>query len=364
MERFGAFDVKACFNCGNCTATCPLSTEGEQFPRRLIRLAQIGDRDSVVASPELWLCYYCAECSVACRRSAEPGEFMASARRYAIASFDPTRIASLLYTSWTANIAFFVAIGAIILWYLLRDAGPASGTFFEFVSGHSIHNIGIAVVIVTVLAAVLGLANMSWRIWAEARSKSPGKAKKGLISRIASAVGFVAAEWAAQRRHRDCSDEYAVKETWYRARWLVHWCILWGFMGLLLATILDYLFKPQYGAWVPLWYPARLIGTLAGLLLVYGTSMAIWQRLRPTIKYAEHTLASDWVFLGILFTLGITGFALEILDYAAPATVAGNALLLFHIVLAFLVVLMFPFTKFAHVMYRSLALFVHSLARE
>ncbi len=366
LERFGAFDVKACFNCGNCTATCPLTTEDEKFPRRIIRLAQIGDRSSIVASKELWLCYYCGECSVTCRREAEPGEFMASARRYAIASFDPTGLARWLYTSWTANVAAFVAVSALLLWFMLRHAGPVDGRFFEFVSGHTIHDMGIVVIAVTVIAAILGIANMSRRIWVETRGKAkpPGGKKKGLIARVGGAIGHVISEWAAEGRYRDCSDPYAVSEPWYRARWLVHWCILWGFVGLLVATTWNFLFKPEYGAWVPLWYPARLIGTIAGILLVYGAAMALWQRLRPTIKYAEHTLHTDWIFLAFLFLLGVSGFILEILDYTAPATVTGNIVLLLHIVLGFEIVLMLPFTKFAHVMYRSLALFVHALAQE
>ena len=74
MKAFGAFDISACFNCGNCTAVCPLSQDSVAFPRRMIRYAQLGQKANVVASRELWLCYYCAECSDTCPRQAEPGE--------------------------------------------------------------------------------------------------------------------------------------------------------------------------------------------------------------------------------------------------------------------------------------------------
>ena len=42
MKKYGAVNVEKCFNCGNCTAICPLSTSSETFPRRLIRYAQLG----------------------------------------------------------------------------------------------------------------------------------------------------------------------------------------------------------------------------------------------------------------------------------------------------------------------------------
>ena len=48
LQAYGAFDISACFNCGNCTAICPLSTEDSTFPRRLIRYAQVGMRDELL----------------------------------------------------------------------------------------------------------------------------------------------------------------------------------------------------------------------------------------------------------------------------------------------------------------------------
>ena len=89
LERYGAFQITACFNCGNCTAVCPLSEGTADFPRRMVRYAQIGDRQRLLDSKELWQCFYCGECSDTCPRQAEPGEFMAAVRRYAISSYDP-----------------------------------------------------------------------------------------------------------------------------------------------------------------------------------------------------------------------------------------------------------------------------------
>jgi heterodisulfide reductase subunit C len=85
LIRYGAFDINACFNCGNCTAICPLSSQGESFPRKMIRAGQVGMKDRILGSKELWLCYYCGECSETCPVEAEPGEYMASLRRFAIA---------------------------------------------------------------------------------------------------------------------------------------------------------------------------------------------------------------------------------------------------------------------------------------
>jgi len=34
LKKFGAVDINACYNCGNCTAICPLSDEDNSFPRK------------------------------------------------------------------------------------------------------------------------------------------------------------------------------------------------------------------------------------------------------------------------------------------------------------------------------------------
>jgi heterodisulfide reductase subunit C len=98
IRRYGAADISACFSCGTCTASCPLAQSDGTFPRRIIRYAQLGMKDALLGSKELWACYQCGECAETCPTQADPSEFMAATRRYAIASYDRTRLARVLYT--------------------------------------------------------------------------------------------------------------------------------------------------------------------------------------------------------------------------------------------------------------------------
>src|SRR5674476_961040 len=132
MNSFGAFDINACFNCGNCTAVCQLSQDSIAFPRRTIRYAQLGQKANVIASRELWLCYYCAECSDTCPRQAEPGEFMASARRYAIAGFDPTTIARRLYRSATFTWSLLAVVFVLSLIHISEPTRQAEISYAVF----------------------------------------------------------------------------------------------------------------------------------------------------------------------------------------------------------------------------------------
>lgn len=151
LRPYGAFDVSAYFNCGNCTAICPLSNGDASFPRRLIRYGQIGDRQRLLASKEAWLCYYCGECSDTCPRKAEPGEFMASVRRYTIASLDVTGISRLLYTSKLFTGLLLAGLSALLALVLLARGGEMKldhPAFFQFIPFQVVHDVGLVAILV------------------------------------------------------------------------------------------------------------------------------------------------------------------------------------------------------------------------
>ena len=47
IKKYGGFDLNACFNCGNCTAICSLSTEDSSFPREMVRYSVLGLTDDI-----------------------------------------------------------------------------------------------------------------------------------------------------------------------------------------------------------------------------------------------------------------------------------------------------------------------------
>jgi nitrate reductase gamma subunit/ferredoxin len=372
MKTYGAFDISACFNCGNCTAVCPLSQDNVAFPRRMIRYAQLGQKANVVASRELWLCYYCAECSDTCPRQAEPGEFMASARRFAIAGFDPTTIARRLYTSaaftWGLLAAVFALLVVILLaWSPGLPAGRAdSGALLTFVPYEAIHWLGIAVGVIAVVAMVATVVNMLWSI---SRAPAPGglglperRAERFPLKPALHALGTAVAEVFGQERYRDCdSEKLAAPAPLPVRRWVVHYAIMIGMIGLAATTALDYFFK-EPGSYAQVYSPIRLLGTIAGTLLVYGTTVAVIQRLRRPDKYTSHSLLSDWLLLGLLWAIGVTGFILELADYTTLSSWVGVVFVV-HIAFAMELILALPFTKLAHVVYRPLAIWFTEFRR-
>jgi len=337
----------------------------------MIRYSQLGLRDRLIASKEFWLCYYCGECSDTCPRLAEPGEFMASARRYLISSFDLSGISRLLYTSKIFTAIFMIVLSGLFSLVLLYDKGAMELTtpaMFQFITFEIIHGLGLAVIVAAVIIALVGVLRMIKVMkgsleYAQTGEKTDQKSSS-LISRLIPAVKNVAAELAVLKRYRDCEEE--PKTPWYVSHWFIHWTIMWGFIGLLVATSLDYLLmmvadkipaQPD-----PLWYPTRMLGNVAGLILMYGTSLAIIYRFTKPDKYYSHSLLSDWLFLWLLFLAGLTGFIVELAIYLPTGTIWGYVIFFVHVVIGMEIVVLLPFTKFAHAVYRPLALLIHNLS--
>ena len=58
--------LTACYQCGTCTAICPLNVP----VRRIMRGAQVGIKDLAI-SEELWQCATCKQCEVSCPRGVD-----------------------------------------------------------------------------------------------------------------------------------------------------------------------------------------------------------------------------------------------------------------------------------------------------
>jgi len=83
-SRPGGENIKACFSCGTCTATCPVSQIDAEFnPRRIIRQVLLGLRDEVLSSPVIWRCVQCYGCYAKCPQNVKFTEVMAALREMA-----------------------------------------------------------------------------------------------------------------------------------------------------------------------------------------------------------------------------------------------------------------------------------------
>jgi heterodisulfide reductase subunit C len=73
-------DVRACYQCGKCTAGCPLASAMDLMPNQIIRLLQLGEHEQVLKSRTIWQCASCLTCAARCPKEVDPARVMDALR--------------------------------------------------------------------------------------------------------------------------------------------------------------------------------------------------------------------------------------------------------------------------------------------
>jgi heterodisulfide reductase subunit C len=71
VEDLSGESVWACYQCGNCSAGCPLSFAMEILPNQVIRLLNLGQTEEVFQANTVWLCASCLTCMTRCPRGVD-----------------------------------------------------------------------------------------------------------------------------------------------------------------------------------------------------------------------------------------------------------------------------------------------------
>jgi nitrate reductase gamma subunit len=95
---------------------------------------------------------------------------------------------------------------------------------------------------------------------------------------------------------------------------------------------------------------------------VYGATILIIDRYRAANRSVVGSTVADWLLLALLWVTAATGFAIELALYLPGVPVWGYWLFLVHVAVAMELVLLAPFMKLAHALYRPVALFFVALA--
>ena len=81
----GVPTASECYQCGKCTAGCPVAYEMDIPPHQMMRAVQLGMRDPALKSRSIWVCAACETCSARCPQDADPAGVMDALRRIAFA---------------------------------------------------------------------------------------------------------------------------------------------------------------------------------------------------------------------------------------------------------------------------------------
>lgn len=77
--------VGRCFGCKKCTGGCPVSMHMDLVPHRVIRLIQVGQRETVLQSSTVWICASCRTCEARCPNDINIAHIMDYLKRQILA---------------------------------------------------------------------------------------------------------------------------------------------------------------------------------------------------------------------------------------------------------------------------------------
>lgn len=84
MKRSGQ-NILECYQCGKCSAGCPLRYQMDLQPNQIMRLVQLGMREELFDNKTIWMCISCETCTTRCPREMEPARVMDALRCMAYA---------------------------------------------------------------------------------------------------------------------------------------------------------------------------------------------------------------------------------------------------------------------------------------
>ena len=365
----GGEDLKKCFQCATCSVVCELSTGRKPFPRKEMIWAQWGLKDRLVADPDVWQCHQCNDCSTKCPRGARPGDVLAAVRRESVQHYAVPKFLGNLANS-LKSLPLMLLIPAVLLAVALAVRGPIEkilpfGEPHGFYAGLFPHWLIIGFFSfftgLAALAAVAGVLRFWQAMKAADQSAGGYSAALGIVPSLVNTIKSI----IVHDKFGQCADQ--------APRRLAHLLAFYGFVALFVVTVwavLDLYLLPLFGIgpFYPfgLLHPMKILANAGCVVLIYGCVKAIGDRKRSEEESGSVT-SFDWIFLVLLLTVAITGLFTEILRFAADPgehaaggtgglQYAAFAIYFVHLVFVFDLLVFLPYSKFAHILYRTTAL--------
>lgn len=84
LSSLSGQNIRMCYQCSQCTASCPISYVDPFNIRRLIRALQFGLKEKILRSDDIWKCTMCYECYDRCPNDVNIPKVIAALRKMAI----------------------------------------------------------------------------------------------------------------------------------------------------------------------------------------------------------------------------------------------------------------------------------------
>ena len=347
LKKNGGDTLKKCFQCATCSVVCSLSPETKTFPRKEMISAGWGQEEDLLSDPDIWLCHGCTDCSTYCPRGAKPSEVLGAIRSYVVQHFAFPKFLgnALKQPKYLVPLLLFPVI--ILFGILYVNLG---GNFSQLNEGEIIfarffpHGI-LEIFFIGGNILIFSFAGVGlYRYWNYLSSHTPGKVTKGFLSVLFISIASI----LSHKKFSSCSTS--------STRYWGHILIFYGFIGAMMTAGLalgaDLFFGLE--APIPFLHPIKILGNLSGISLLIGSSMVIGRRIKTKPSINSNTY-SDWLLVLFVFGVAVTGLLTESMRLTSTPFIAYNIYYI-HLVLIFFLLWYAPYSKLAHMFYRTLAL--------
>lgn len=364
----GGDTLKKCFQCATCSVACPIAPETKPFPRKEMLAASWGLKDRLVGNGDIWLCHQCGDCTTMCPRGAAPGEVLGAIRSYAIAEYArpkfvgkmvndqsklglltavPAVIFAILALLTMFGGEFFAGIFGGEFWYHTHDGNPVPG----IAASNFISSWFVDMIFVPLAAAVVGIFGIGVKNFVEAMHANAvleGKTAREDLNwkELLQAIVKVLPTIGKHKKFTECGEN--------KERATAHLMVLYSFIGLAVVTGVVFIgvyFMHQATPYSQL-NPIKWLANVSGVALIIGVTMMIKNRLAKTNQKSSY---KDWYILGVIATVAVTGMLTQMCRLGGSAFLSYGFYYI-HLISIFHLFAYLPFSKMAHLVYRTIAM--------
>lgn len=355
----GGESLKKCFQCATCSVVCNLTPDDKPFPRKEMIYAQWGLKDKLLSNPDIWLCHQCSDCTAYCPRGAKPGEVLGAVRKLSLQHYSSPKFLAKM----VGDIKYLLLLFAVPVLIFLTYLGITGKLDFANVPRDPVKGIVYSnlipttffidpVFILAALFAVVVFARGITSYWKDMSKSNPS----GGVSIVGAAISSVI-EILAHRRFNKCEVT--------KGRAISHLLVFYSFVGLAITTTIAvvYLYGFKWGSPYPLTDTIKIIGNASAAALLLGIILVIINRISSRAKAGIGSYY-DWLFIGIVFFVTVTGILSEVFRLMDIAGLAYPTYIA-HLSFVFFLFAYAPFSKMAHMVYRATAMvFAKQAGRE
>jgi len=353
----GGEDLKKCYQCATCSVVCPISPDNKPFPRKEMIAASWGLKDKLLKSADPWLCHNCGNCSTHCPRKAKPADVLAAIRAQAITEYSaPKPLAQALNNPMMLPILLLVPAVYILI------MGTLMGKIFNFQflnfspEGTIVHAKMVSTWLVDVVmltaagfaAAVFFngvkrfLCDIHQNALAEGKTTQQTIDAGGFIQALIRTIPTI----LRHAKFDECTEN--------KERGISHMLVLFSFIGLFIVTniffVAIYVFQ-NHGPYSQM-NPVKWLANISGVALIIGSFLLIKARMN---KPDQKSVYKDWLLLGLVFGLGVTGMGAQLTRLAGWAA-PSYTIYFIHLMVIWFTFAYLPFSKLAHLVYRTVAM--------